>query len=101
LKKKNEERGANRAFSVVVSFSRDHNIDCDLRLEVVSGSDHILLVGLGGCELKAVPPNNRLLVVGVSPERMEHAIRANGDVAVVAEKTSAKSVPAVYWMGSY
>ena len=53
------------------SFSRDHNIDCDLRREVVSGSDHVLLIGDHRRELKAIPPNYCLLVVAVSPKGVE------------------------------
>src|SRR5712691_4633700 len=83
------------------SVHNGHNFERDGRLKVVFCSGHVLLIGLGGHELKTVPPNNRLLVIGVGPKGMEHAVGASGDVGVVAKKTAAKSVAAVNLMGSY
>src|SRR5258708_40288780 len=63
-----------------------------LELEVARVCDDVLLVDQRGHELEAVPPYDRLDVVRVGPERVEHVIGTHRDVGVVADEATAKAV---------
>src|SRR2546423_15517079 len=46
-------------------------------------------------ELEPVPPNDRLNVIGIGPERMQDVIGTNRDIGIVADKAAAEVVACV------
>src|SRR5438876_5737539 len=64
-------------------------------LELAGCGDDILLVDLRRGEVEAVPPLDRLHVVRVGPERMEGVVRADGEIGVVTDESTAEVITAV------
>src|SRR5512138_3597737 len=73
-----------RAMTAFRGQSNDQALCSDPEvLEVARGRDDVLLVDQGRRELEAVEPRDRLLVVRVGPQRVEHVVRPDGKRRVV------------------
>ncbi len=59
------------------------------------GSNYVFLIDGRRHELEAIEPDDCLLVVRICPERMEHIVRANRQVCVIADKIAAESIPRI------